>query len=203
MSIRLNKDHREFIANKAKQMSPNNKQLDAHREKGKELGEKLRIEALGGHDIANKYEGVRKQLENIRNTLPDNLLSHTIGICLAHSIFVKNSSGGYRYGFPLPEVAVYSGRLLDAKESAYYEQIEDYIHTEEKLRKQLQEVRDTVYASIEGITTLKKLLETWPEVKELLPDELTQPKVSLPAMQTKKLNTMVGLPTNKKETNKD
>ena len=103
----------------------------------------------------------------------------------------------------MPEVAVYSGRRLDAKESAYYEQIEDYIHTEEKLRKQLQEVRDTVYASIEGITTLKKLLETWPEVKELLPDELTQPKVSLPAMQTKKLNTMVGLPTNKKETNKD
>lgn len=51
-----------------------------------------------------------------------------------------------------------------------------------------------VRATIHQFTTIKKLLEAWPEAKDLLPSKIEESKANLPAVQVKDLNCLIGLP---------
>lgn len=59
---------------------------------------------------------------------------------------------------------------------------------------------DSVEANVRGMlskfTTVKKLLEVWPEARELLPsDKGAAPSINLPAVQVSSLNALIGLPS--------
>jgi len=69
----------------------------------------------------------------------------------------------------------------------------------EDQRKELADRRKVLRAQVESITdsvtTIKKLLEVWPEVRELLPPN-EQPVISnVPAVLISSLNAAIGLPT--------
>ena len=65
--------------------------------------------------------------------------------------------------------------------------------------KALDEERATLSAQVRGalskFTTVKRLLDAWPEAKELLPDRLPEAKPALPAIRTEDLNALIGLPS--------
>lgn len=71
-------------------------------------------------------------------------------------------------------------------------------HSIEKTTRKLKERRENISAQVEGslssFTTIKKLLDAWPESKELLPKEVTRHVVNLPAVKVKDLNALIGLP---------
>lgn len=68
----------------------------------------------------------------------------------------------------------------------------------EKTRRELVDRRDglkvQVNATLNQFTTIKKLLEQWPEAKDLLPSCLNELKPQLPVVQVKDLNCLIGLP---------
>lgn len=72
-------------------------------------------------------------------------------------------------------------------------------HDQETLKKELDDkaitVRAQVRAACKQVTTVKKLLDAWPEVKELLPAELEESKINLPALVVADLNALIGLPS--------
>ena len=199
MSIRLNKSHKEEIARKARALSPIHKQIEELLEERKLLAEKIRIESLGGAEKALKYEKIADKILKLREDLPENLLSHSQGITMNNSIFVRTDNQYYsRRHLMLPKTAVVSGECYDmTTKSKYLPALLESIDKEEAFNKELAELYENVYASISSITTVKKLLEQWPEVIELLPSELKQPKIQLPALQANKLNKLIGLPTPK------
>lgn len=202
MSIRLNKSHKEDIARKAKAMSPIHKQIEELLEERKLLAEKIRIESLGGQEKATKYQNIADKIIKLREELPENLLSHSQGVTINNSIFVRTDNQYYsRRYLALPKTAVVSGECYDMPtQSKYLPALMASIEKEDAFKKELTELYENVYASISSITTVKKLLDQWEEAIELLPSELKQPKAQLPALQTNKLNKAIGLPS-KKTTN--
>ncbi|EGN7597853.1 Nmad5 family putative nucleotide modification protein [Escherichia coli] len=57
------------------------------------------------------------------------------------------------------------------------------------------EIIQNVSAALNKVRTVKRLLDVWPEAKELLPTDA--PPVPLaPAVHRETLNEMIGLPTN-------
>ena len=51
-----------------------------------------------------------------------------------------------------------------------------------------------VMATLNQFTTVKKLLEAWPESKDLIPDNVDEVKSLLPVVQVQDLNCLIGLP---------
>lgn len=71
------------------------------------------------------------------------------------------------------------------------------------LYKQIQsdesDIRQNVSAALSKVRTVKRLLEEWPEAKELLPADA--PSVPLPpAIRRETLNSMIGLPSDEEAT---
>lgn len=198
MTLRLNKAHKQEIARKARALSPIHNQIKELLEERKLLAEKIRIESLGGAEKAIKYQNIADKIIKLREELPENLLSHSQGVTMDNSIFVRTDNQYYsRRHLMLPKTAVVSGECYDMNQSKYLPALLLSIEKEEAFQKELSELYENVYASISSITTVKKLLEQWEEAIELLPQELKQPKIQLPALQTNKLNKLIGLPTKK------
>lgn len=58
-------------------------------------------------------------------------------------------------------------------------------------------VRENVRALVYSVTTVKKLLEVWPESLELIPSNIEKPIVQLPSIKIEQLNALIGVPTEK------
>lgn len=58
-------------------------------------------------------------------------------------------------------------------------------------------VRENVRALVYSVTTVKKLLEVWPESLELIPSNVEKPIVQLPSIKIEQLNALIGVPTEK------
>lgn len=66
---------------------------------------------------------------------------------------------------------------------------------EQELKSRKKAIAAQVSAVVDGVTTIKKLLEIWPEARELLPPN-EQPIISnVPAVLITELNAAIGLPT--------
>lgn len=69
----------------------------------------------------------------------------------------------------------------------------------EKQREFVQSRTDTVQVNVKAMvysaTTVKKLIELWPECVELLPATIDKPAVNLPSVKVEELNSLIGIPT--------
>lgn len=69
----------------------------------------------------------------------------------------------------------------------------------EKLREEYNNLKSTLLATISGFTTVEKLLEAWPDAKELIPETLPiakKPGTGI-ALSVADLNAMCGIPSGK------
>ncbi|MGL5148281.1 MAG: Nmad5 family putative nucleotide modification protein [Plesiomonas shigelloides] len=72
----------------------------------------------------------------------------------------------------------------------------DVLHQEELRIKEIQDtVRVNVTAMVNSVTTIKKLIDVWPECVELIPEQVNKPVVNLPTIKVDQLNTMIGIPS--------
>lgn len=201
MSLRLNKSHKEEIARRARSLSPIHKQIDELLEERKLLAEKIRIESLGGAEKALEYEKIADSIVKLREKLPEGVLSYTEGVNRNNHFQVRIDSQYYSWEcLSLPKTSVVSTECYNmVTNSKYLNALNQSLEKEEAFNKELSELYENVYASISSITTVKKLLDQWEEAIELLPSELKQPKIQLPALQAHKLNKLIGLPTKKEK----
>lgn len=68
-------------------------------------------------------------------------------------------------------------------------------NVEADINKRESDLAHQVRAVVGSCTTVKKLLEIWPESKELIPTTLEEARPQLPAIQVAELNKLVGLPS--------
>jgi hypothetical protein len=80
--------------------------------------------------------------------------------------------------------------VLEAEEKAMKSEVDD---AQRELDREQSALRTRAVAVIENVTTVKRLLEIWPEVQDFLPEENAGPQGGVPAVLVADLNSAFNL----------
>lgn len=78
-------------------------------------------------------------------------------------------------------------------EKQYKQQLQHLANKKEKVRRKQKELCQKTYAILNSYTSMKKLLNDWPEAKALLPDEEAQKQTTALAIPRADINALIGL----------
>lgn len=203
---RLNKSIRERIINNAIDASGVTARHDANVTRRSKLADNVRLFSIGGAEAEKKLDAefakVKKQLDKFDN----NFFAYAdyVSPRCDYDIDVNFSGRSVRLFFNGQETASrdfkfvrknYVGhkRVVITQDNPLNDEF-DAINKEQQIIDDLRvQVKSEVRAMVNSVTTVKKLLELWPESKDLLPkDEKVQSTAIVADVQ--KLNTMIGLP---------
>ncbi|MDF7217664.1 Nmad5 family putative nucleotide modification protein [Proteus mirabilis] len=202
---RLTNSLKEVITQNALEKSgvvQQQKELDLEYNK---LALEVRIEALGGESKAKEMDGLYSKADEIAEKLRQSV-NEDIGVryALGHRLYA--SFGGMRlwlkYGkkengdntcllTPCDSKCLFAA---DHPLSIKFSELED---KKRNITNKVKDVKANVTATLNSVTTVKRLLTIWPEAKELLPKDVEKASIQLPALKVEKLNEIIGLPTEK------
>lgn len=161
------------------------------------LAEKLRIESLGGPARAKKVEQAIKRVEKTLSEMPDGLVQRD-PFRKSFQMYRMNLGGrrvNLEFSQDLEVDKVCPAGFTLPGDHPLVAEFDDVIAAEEQVQSQIDALRQKVRATVSSFTTLAKLVDAWPEVVELLPENAPAPAVGLPAVRTEELNAAIGLPS--------
>lgn len=164
------------------------------------LAEDLRVLSLGGAEAAAEAEKISQKMAKLYMLLPENIRqTDEPQFGRRRSAMQWMNLGGRRVTLQFSENDYESrmasnGFTLPGDHPLVIE-FDRLCGVENDIQKRHNDLRDQLRASLSKFTTVKKLLEAWPEAKELLPETLEEAKPQLPAVQTSELNALIGLPS--------
>lgn len=203
MSNKLTNQIREAIVAKAISKSGINDRQEALRLRRAAWAENVRVAALGGMEVVEEMTRTLSKIENLVAKLPKCVQSGSY-VRYDNEIYNLNVAGlrvraqfngaeSERNGFARASKITPNSYTLLADDPLTAEF--HAIHEEQQaLDKQRCDLTTNVSAAVQSVTTIKKLLEVWPEAAELIP-EAVAPAKQLPALQREDLNAMIGLPS--------
>ena len=170
-------------------------------ERRKAWAEKCRIQALGGADAEKELIEKDRQFNELIESVPVKLREYTNGRHIANrEHWLRANFAGCAYDIPLDGSQMAPRANRDNR--AVFEQgdpltVEFFAlqDAETALENERRQVAQSVRAAVGSVTTVKRLLELWPEVAELLPPTEEAARTNLQALQVADLNAMLGLPT--------
>ncbi|ECF6898705.1 hypothetical protein VW13_001893 [Salmonella enterica subsp. salamae] len=172
--------------------------------------ERVRLAAIGGPEAESEVLKTEKKIAALIAKLPEELRTNStfvrydsdIYLNLAGSrvnVYFNGNYRGYESGSPdhIQKITPYEYTLLadDPLVTEFYSF--DALYRE--IKSDETDIRQNVSAALSKVRTVKRLLEEWPEAKELLP--VDAPSVTLPpAIRRETLNEMIGLPSDEEVT---
>ncbi|ECY1035006.1 hypothetical protein F6532_12585 [Salmonella enterica] len=205
MNQTLNKSIKEKIVDNALAKAGIPQRKKALRAARADWAERVRLAAIGGPETEAEVLKTEKKIAALIAKLPEELRTkHTfvrydsdIYLNLAGSRVSAYFNGNYRgYESGSPEhtrkIAPYEYTLLadDPLVTEFYGF--DALYRE--IKSDEADIRQNVTAALDKARTVKRLLEQWPEAKELLPAENAIVPLP-PAIRREALNEMIGLPS--------
>ncbi|MEF3108810.1 Nmad5 family putative nucleotide modification protein [Raoultella sp. WB_B2P2-3] len=202
-SIRLTNAIREQIAKNALTKSGIVAALEALQVNRHRVARDARVFAFGGAEKTAKADKAYDKLEKALSELRDSGSSFYISNGLSQSIYIAISGrqlgwcpyGKDTKGGDILLVTPNRDLCLFGAEHEITKRFDEIMNEEQKLNARAKEIESTVWAALNSVTTLKRLVEVWPESKELIPENSDSVKSSLPALKVEDLNRMIGLPT--------
>lgn len=203
---RLNKNIREKIMRNAIDASGVTKRQADLVERRARLADDVRLFALGGIEVEKKldseFKKIKKQIDKLDSSLFVYLSrvqprsDYDISVNFAGRVITLHFNG-YDY-FNRDVDAVYkkyvNGVRVNITSDSILNHEFDAVCIEQKTINDIRtQVKSEVTAMVNSVSTVKKLLEIWPEAKDLLPEEEKTQSTSLTA-DVGKLNVMLGLP---------
>lgn len=156
-------------------------------------GEEVRIDILGGKEKADELAAQRQQVQELAKGIDANLRS-TSDIFYGRKEISLNLAGvRVKAKFPAYAIAPQSGTLL--ADNPLVQRYYDLRAAQETVEAEYDNVNAQVRATVHKFGTVKRLLDAWPEAKELLPEILPESKPQLPMIKVADLNALVGLPS--------
>lgn len=202
-STRLTNAIRERIAKNALVKSGVVSELETLLVKRQEIARDARIFALGGKEKAEKLDRLYEKFEQIEKELTDSGVSIYSPDGKGQSICL--SIGGRRLGWcsygsnsdgsAIELITPARDRCLFSADHEITTRFDEVFAAEAKLEARRKDIESTVWAALNSVTTIKRLIEVWPESKELIPDDIDAAKQTLPALKVEDLNKLIGLPT--------
>lgn len=189
---RLTKSIREQILANAQTKSGNRKRREETQKKRNDWDEAVRIDALGKN--AELLDSLQVEVDKIRDKVPAEYRSGESPIASRGYITV-NCAGLSVHCSNWPGNKVAPSRHTITSDNPLAQQFHDICAEEKANTEQWEKVKASVNAATSAVTTVKALLKSWPEAKELLPVYVEESKSQLPAIQVADLNALVGLPS--------
>ncbi|EAQ4380070.1 hypothetical protein E9973_24445 [Salmonella enterica] len=201
----LNKAVKEIIVDNALAKAGIPQRKKALRAARADWAERVRLKAIGGPEAEAEVLNTKKKIAALIAKVPeelrtDNMIIRTradIYLNLAGSrvcAYFNGNYKGYESGSPehICKVTPYEYTLLadDPLVTEFYGF--DALYRE--IKSDEADIRQNVTAALDKARTVKRLLEQWPEAKELLPAENTIVPLP-PAIRREALNEMIGLPS--------
>lgn len=192
-------------------------------QKRADFAERLRLFILGEYGLTDaRLEEIKAQLDELAKEVKHEGASY-VRVCFDGCTYRLdvNLSGQSRYVFRNGHTNDDRYKPLFSRSVAEYDKTKYSPHTSEsdfivrdpkwreeldaidqeaaQLRAEYNTLKSTLAATISGFTTVEKLLEAWPDVKELIPE--TTPIAKQPgsgiALSVADLNALCGIPTGK------
>lgn len=187
----------QIVAN-AKKKAGVDERLAAYEAAREKLFEACRVEGCGGVAAEAEYRRMEAEYRSQRERLPAEMREPGMHRLVNQDSSVRVSFAGCRDRFywsdGLMRIAPNSWITLGADHplTVEWKRLRDVKHD-------IGQLADSVDANVRGMlsnfTTVRKLLDVWPEVRELLPTEKgAAPSANLPAVQVASLNALIGLP---------
>lgn len=202
--MKLTNAIRDVIVHNAVAKSGLNDVRDVIVKQRAEWAEKVRLEAIGGTEVEKELEELRNKYIKLRDSVPEKVImndgaiirrDYDLLVNVAGISFRVYFHGGLSYSYdelvnkitPMEHTLLADNPLVAEFHEIHNKQVE----YDDKLSTLMNSVR----ATVQKVTTVKKLLEVWPEAKELIPEEVEKQVKQLPAIKTEDLNKMIGLPS--------
>ena len=162
------------------------------------LAEAFRVETLGGSKKVAEIEHLVQEIEKLRAQLPDNVKTDDPVARTDYEMYRMNL-GGLRvrlnFGPSREERRICPSEAMFAADHPLALQFGQLENRKADLKSKRDTLRHQVQAVLASVTTVKKLLEIWPEAKELLPQNVEEAKPQLPALPIADVNALIGLPS--------
>lgn len=190
---RITKEMTQAIANNAVKKSGVLALLEQEKVDRFEWAERVRIFALGGDAAAARAEKTMAKIEALRKELPSGVDYGGRVRRVDDDIQINLAGVSVEAKFDSKKTTPYTTTILADNElvQAFY----DLEGRREDLVARRETIKAQVVATVSKFTTVKKLVEAWPEVVELLPPQVETTKSNFPAIQVADLNKLVGLPS--------
>ncbi|EHG4046955.1 hypothetical protein J4486_005597 [Salmonella enterica] len=201
----LNKAVKEIIVDNALAKAGIPQRKKALRAARADWAERVRLAAIGGPEAEAEVLKTEKKIAALIAKLPEELRASSTFVRKDYDIYLNLAgsrvsayfNGNYRsyeQGEPDPirKIAPYEYTLLadDPLVTEFYGF--DALYRE--IKSDEANIRQNVTAALDKARTVKRLLEQWPEAKELLPAENAIVPLP-PAIRREALNEMIGLPS--------
>jgi hypothetical protein len=203
---RLNKSTREAIIENALDSAGVIARENALIARRAKLADDVRLFAIGGAEREVELLNKLKKIKDDLNALDKNFFSYVDLVCGRNEYYIRSNFAGRSstLHFNGHESEMHSdphefknlvsyNRVVITADNPLNDEF-DAINKEQRIVDNLLlHVESEVRAMVNSVTTIKKLLEIWPESKDLLPKNEQVQSTALVA-DVAKLNTMVGLP---------
>lgn len=203
-SVRLTTVIREQIAKNALAKSGVTADLAALQKQRNEAARAARIHAFGGEKKAQEIDSLFAKMTKIEKQIQE--LGASTYVSSGRSGNINIAIGGRRLGWvsygvddkgeEIYLVTPNRDQCLFAADHEITKRFDEIFAAEAKAEKRKEEIEKTVWAALNSVSTIKRLVEVWPESQELIPENVDSVRASLPALKVEDLNKMIGLPTN-------
>lgn len=172
--------------------------------------ERVRLEAIGGSDVETEVLKNLKKIEALISKLPEGLREEGKAIRKAYSLrlnlagsavdaYFNGNYRGYEAGSPDFIYKITPTHYTLLADNPLVTEFYGFDTLYKAIKSDEDDIRQNVTAALNKVRSVKRLLEEWPEAKELLPPD--SPSVPLPpAIRRDALNGMIGLPSTNKFT---
>lgn len=202
---KLNKDMRAAIIANAVEKSPVPARLAAYEKRHDAWVEKCRIESLGGAKEVGRIMRAVAKAEKALAEIPSVLLNNSALLSTDYEIYLNVAGCAYHAYFPRTEAGDRARKpcVNGATGKRFSIEADNPLAVEffelEQERSAIENIeasiRTQAEAAVSSCTTIKRLLEVWPEAVELIPRHDAVVAAGLPSVNVQELNTLIGLPT--------
>lgn len=162
------------------------------------LAEAFRLESLGGPKKAAEIEHLVQEIEKLRAQLPDSIKTDDPVATTDYEMYRMNLGGlrvRLKFAPGYEDRRIRPAEVVFAADHPLVLQFGQLENRKADLTSKRATLKQQVQAVLASVTTVKKLLEVWPEAKELLPQNVEGAKPQLPALPIADVNALIGLPS--------
>jgi len=202
--MRLTKSLREDICRDALKKAPITKLISNLKSEIYDFSDEFRIHLLGGKEAERKLNAFIKRVN--KQIKSSGITAVALDVCTrsymtikygneVHSLYFAPGERNERNYLEYPQRIVHSYKVVNLAEHPAWEKVFGKLQRRlEDAEKQQNDLRTDINASLNSVTTVKKLLDVWPEAAELIPEKVSA-ATNLPAIPVISLNQAIGLPS--------
>lgn len=159
--------------------------------------EAVRLDAIGGKEEERKLMKLESKFEKLLEAVPKKLRDTTKAITRFGFLRLNLAGQSLYWSFDGPDYAICPANHTITGDHPLAAEFLELQAELSEIKAKEEDIRSVVGATLYQFTTLKKLIEAWPEVTELLP--LLPPATgnTLPMVPVAQLNKLVFNPINK------